>query len=175
MTGSVTGTKVFQFIYFFSSFWNQFGPNCTTFLVAAEVYPTSVRSTAHGMSAAVGKCGALVPTVLFNYIGNTTKFWVVCWAGLLGFFATVMFIPDATGLDLLEQERRWEYMQQGRGKEYHGIAVHPRHLSLFEKGVLGIHHQYNSELDAEAKKAEATQKVLQRMQDEDVVQIADGQ
>ena len=49
------------------------------------------------MSAAVGKCGALVPTVLFNYIGNTTKFWVVCWAGLLGFFMTVMFIPDATG------------------------------------------------------------------------------
>ena len=73
-----------------------------TFLVwditaAAEVYPTSVRSTAHGMSAAVGKCGALVPTVLFNYIGNSTKFWVVCWAGLLGFFMTVMFIPDATG------------------------------------------------------------------------------
>lgn len=49
------------------------------------------------MSAAVGKCGALVPTVLFNYIGNATKFWVVCWAGLLGFFMTVMFIPDATG------------------------------------------------------------------------------
>ena len=41
--------------------------------------------------------GALVPTVLFNYIGNTAKFWVVCWAGLLGFFITVMFIPDATG------------------------------------------------------------------------------
>jgi len=36
LTGSVTGTKVFQFIYFFSSFWNQFGPNCTTFLVAGE-------------------------------------------------------------------------------------------------------------------------------------------
>lgn len=28
---------------FFSSFWNQFGPNCTTFLVAAEVYPTDAR------------------------------------------------------------------------------------------------------------------------------------
>ena len=25
---------VFQFIYFFSSFWGQFGPNCTTFLLA---------------------------------------------------------------------------------------------------------------------------------------------
>lgn len=171
LTGSTTGTKVFQFIYFFSSFWNQFGPNCTTFLVAAEVYPTSVRSTAHGMSAAVGKCGALVPTVLFNYIGNSTKFWVVCWAGLLGFFMTVMFIPDATGLDLLEQERRWEYIQQGRGEEYHGIAVHPRHLSLFERGVLGLHHQYDPELDAQAKKAEAIHKASQRLQDEDVVQI----
>ena len=68
------------------------------------------------------------------------------------------------GLDLLEQERRWDYMQQGRGKEYHGIAVHPRHLSLFEKGVLGIHHQYNPQLDAEAKKAEASHKVSQRLQ-----------
>ena len=61
------------------------------------MYPTSVRSTAHGLSAAAGKCGALVPTVLFNYVGNTTKFWIVCWAGLLGFFVTILFIPDATG------------------------------------------------------------------------------
>jgi len=36
LTGSKTGGKVFQFIYFFSSFWNQFGPNCTTFLVAGK-------------------------------------------------------------------------------------------------------------------------------------------
>jgi MFS family permease len=31
---------VFQFLYFFSSFWNQFGPNTCTFLVAGEVFPT---------------------------------------------------------------------------------------------------------------------------------------
>ena len=28
------GIHVFQFIYFFSSFWGQWGPNCTTFLLA---------------------------------------------------------------------------------------------------------------------------------------------
>ena len=28
---------VFQFIYFFSSFWGQFGPNCTTFLLAGAL------------------------------------------------------------------------------------------------------------------------------------------
>lgn len=66
-------------MYFLSSFFNQFGPNTTTFLVAAEVYPASIRATAHGFSAAIGKSGALAPTILYNYIGNQTRFWVVPW------------------------------------------------------------------------------------------------
>jgi hypothetical protein len=33
----------------------QFGPNCTTWLVAAEVFPTDVRATFQGISAAMGK------------------------------------------------------------------------------------------------------------------------
>ena len=49
------------------------------------------------MSAAVGKLGALTPTILFNYIDNRTKFWVVCWAGLVGCVLTLVFVPDATG------------------------------------------------------------------------------
>ena len=36
---------VFQFIYFFSSFWGQFGPNCTTFLLAgAPSKPCNIMS-----------------------------------------------------------------------------------------------------------------------------------
>ena len=69
--------------------------NC--WLAAAEVYPSSVRARAHGISAAVGKLGALAPTILFNYIDDRTKFWVACWAGLVGFLVTVVFVPDATG------------------------------------------------------------------------------
>ena len=49
------------------------------------------------MSAAVGKLGALTPNILLNYIGNRAKFWVVCWAGLLGFLVTIIFVPDVTG------------------------------------------------------------------------------
>jgi len=55
-------------MYFLSSFFNQFGPNSVTFLVAAEVYPTPIRATAHGFSAAVGKLGALTAAILYNYI-----------------------------------------------------------------------------------------------------------
>ena len=73
-------------------------------------------------------------------------------------------VGPAAGLDLLEQERRWDYIQQGRGHEYHGIAVHPRHLSLFERGVLGLHRQYNPQLDAEAKQAEAKEKASKRIE-----------
>ena len=36
LTASQAGLHAFQFLYFFSSFWNQFGPNCTTWLVAGE-------------------------------------------------------------------------------------------------------------------------------------------
>lgn len=145
------GAMGFEFIYFFSSFWIQFGPNSTTFLVAAEVYPAPVRATAHGFSAAVGKLGALAATVLYNYIGSRTKFWVVCWFGLIGFILTVVFIPDTTGLDLREQERYWQCVRENRVNDYHGIAIHPRHLSLFERMVLGRHKNYDPELDKQAK------------------------
>ncbi|WFD38645.1 uncharacterized protein MJAP1_001606 [Malassezia japonica] len=146
--------KVFQFIFFFSSFWNQFGYNSTTFLVAAEIFPASIRATCHGFSAAWGKMGALLPTIIYNYVDNQTKFYIVTWFGLAGLICTVVFLPDTTGLDLREQERYWEYVCNGRGQDYHGVAVHPQHLSLFERVVLKRHLAYNPQLDAQQKTEE---------------------
>lgn len=48
----------------------QFGPNCTTWLVAGEVYPTEVRSFFHGMSAAAGKVGALIAAAAFTNVSR---------------------------------------------------------------------------------------------------------
>lgn len=39
------------------------------------------------------------------------------------------------------------YILEGRFKEYHGEAVNPKHLSLWEIYVLGWHKQYNPEAD----------------------------
>jgi hypothetical protein len=50
-------------------------------------------------------------------------------------------------LDLREQERRWKYIREGRYDQYHGIAIHPRHLSVFEWGVLRLHRMYDPSLD----------------------------
>lgn len=141
----------FQAIYFLSSFFQQFGPNATTFLLAAEVFPAPIRSTAHGVSAAVGKLGALTATIAYNYIDTETKIWVVCWFGLLGAALTILFVPDTTGLDLREQERFWGYIKDGRLSEYHGIAINKAHLSNWEIYVLGRHKNYNPQLDAEMR------------------------
>ncbi|KAG0647862.1 putative inorganic phosphate transporter 1-6 [Hyphodiscus hymeniophilus] len=147
---SIDGIHSFQAMYFLSSFFNQFGPNAVTFLVAAEVYPTPVRASAHGFSAAVGKLGALFAAVLYNYITIQQKFYVVPWFGIAGMLMTFIWLPDTTGLDLKEQERRWQYIREGRGHEYHGVAVHPHHLSVWER-MRGIGKQYNPELDYESK------------------------
>jgi PHS family inorganic phosphate transporter-like MFS transporter len=54
----------FLLIYGCSYFFTNFGPNTTTFLVPSEVYPTSLRATGHGLSAAIGKVGAAVGAFL---------------------------------------------------------------------------------------------------------------
>jgi hypothetical protein len=54
--------------------------------VAAEAYPASIRSTAHGFSAACGKLGALLPAVLYNYIDNRE-----CFDRKLRFFILSLF------------------------------------------------------------------------------------
>jgi hypothetical protein len=136
----------FQAMYFLSSFFNQFGPNSVTFLVAAEVYPTPIRATAHGFSAAVGKLGALLAAVVYNYLTTQQVFKFVPWFGLAGAILTFVFLPDTTGLDLKEQERRWAFIRAGREHEYHGIAIHPKHLSLWER-FRGVGKNYDGELD----------------------------
>lgn len=133
-------------MYFLSSFFNQFGPNSVTFITAAEVYPVAVRATAHGFSAACGKLGALTAAVVYNYLTTPQKFYFVPWFGLAGVFLSVVFLPDTTGLDLKEQERRWAYIRAGREHEYHGVAVHPKHLSLWER-IRGVGKHYNADLD----------------------------
>lgn len=53
-------------LYVFCNFFQNFGPNTTTFIVPGEVFPTRYRSTSHGISAASGKLGAIIAQVLIG-------------------------------------------------------------------------------------------------------------
>ena len=73
-----------QALYFLSSFFGQFGPNATTWLLPGEVFPTDIRATCHGISAATGKVGALVAGIWFAYLTNAGKFYVAAFFNLVG-------------------------------------------------------------------------------------------
>ncbi len=58
----------FLLLFGISYFFAEFGPNETTFVLSAEVYPTSARSTGHGISAGIAKFGAFLGVYLFPII-----------------------------------------------------------------------------------------------------------
>jgi len=146
--------RLFQFLYFFSSFWNQFGPNCVTWLVAGEVFPTDVRAFFHGISAAAGKAGAILATQIFSRISTQDTFYVSAATGAVGAIMTLIFLPDTTGLDLVELDRFNMYLLAGQAQHYHGEAVNPKYLSWFERWQ-GWGKAYDPVADREQAKLQA--------------------
>ncbi|XP_043691039.1 probable inorganic phosphate transporter 1-3 [Telopea speciosissima] len=61
----------FVVLYSLTFFFANFGPNTTTFVVPAEIFPARMRSTCHGISAAAGKAGALVGAFGFLYAAQS--------------------------------------------------------------------------------------------------------
>lgn len=80
-----------------SFFFVNFGPNTTTFLIPSEIYPTSIRARAHGISAAVGKLGAFVGVFglpfLLREFGVFSTMAFMSLVAFLGIFAT-MLLPE---------------------------------------------------------------------------------
>ncbi|KIM78090.1 hypothetical protein PILCRDRAFT_824802 [Piloderma croceum F 1598] len=77
LTSTPAAVKGFVVLYCFANFFQNFGPNTTTFVIPGEAFPTRYRSTAHGISAASGKLGAIVAQVGFARmvnIGGTNNF-----------------------------------------------------------------------------------------------------
>ncbi|XP_045808878.1 inorganic phosphate transporter 1-4-like [Trifolium pratense] len=60
----------FIVLYSLTFFFANFGPNATTFVVAAEIFPARFRSTCHGISSASGKLGAMVGAFGFLYLAQ---------------------------------------------------------------------------------------------------------
>ncbi|CAL0299680.1 unnamed protein product [Lupinus luteus] len=60
----------FVVMYSLTFFFANFGPNATTFVVPAEIFPARFRSTCHGISSASGKLGAMVGAFGFLYLAQ---------------------------------------------------------------------------------------------------------
>jgi len=103
------GTRAFVFLYCLTNFFQNFGPNTTTFVIPGEVFPTRYRSTAHGISAASGKLGAIVAQVGFAQLRNIggTNAFVQHILEIFAFFmltgiASTLLLPETKGKTLEE-------------------------------------------------------------------------
>ena len=85
------------------------GPNSMTYLLAGEVFPTSLRGTGAGLAASVAKIGAVLTAFLFPILLDAwgTAIIVLLLAGtsLLGAFVTWTFRVETTGLSLEDVDR----------------------------------------------------------------------
>jgi MFS family permease len=97
---------LFVTLYGLSYFFIEFGPNTTTFVLPAEVFPVNVRTTAHGISAGVAKIGAFIGTyffpILLKSLGLSHTLLVTFLFSLAGLILTYIAIPEPKGKSLEE-------------------------------------------------------------------------
>jgi len=120
------------FLFFASSFVINLGANTTTYVMAAESFPTELRGTFHGMSAFFGKVGALGATIGFHYLDPDKIFWVCGASCVAGFLCSWIFSCDLTNVSLAEHDAQLEMLLNDRLKQYKGKLNDPKHLSNYE-------------------------------------------
>jgi len=117
------------------------GPGDMMGLVSVESYPTAVRGTCYGISAALGKVGAAVGTQAFTPIetnlGKKWTFIVAAICGVVGIIITYFFIPDMTGVDLADLDSDFMTYLADNGWEGHvGEDDDEEVILAVEKGSL---------------------------------------
>ena len=116
-----TITLPFLLVYGVSYFFTEFGPNVTTFVYPAEIFPVMVRSTGHGIAAALGKVGAFIGAFAFPYLlglfnlpGAMAAAAIVSFVGLL---VTIVLLPEPNQRSLEEISDEHKVMADHRERE----------------------------------------------------------
>jgi PHS family inorganic phosphate transporter-like MFS transporter len=87
----------FLLLFGASYFFAEFGPNTTTFVYPAEIFPVRVRTTSHGIGAAGGKIGVFIGTYALTAlpaIGLSRTSPLVAGVAVLGLLATLTCCPS---------------------------------------------------------------------------------
>ncbi len=96
----------FLIVYGLSYFFTEFGPNATTFVYPAELFPVEMRTTGHGIAAAAGKIGGFVGVFTFPPLmawhGLLSAEMGAAIASLIGLWVTLRLLPETRGRSLEE-------------------------------------------------------------------------
>jgi PHS family inorganic phosphate transporter-like MFS transporter len=96
----------FLIVYGISYFFTEFGPNATTFVYPAELFPVAGRTTGHGVASAAGKLGGFVGVFLFPILlsagGLLAAESMAAVVSVLGILVTVFMLPETKNKSLEE-------------------------------------------------------------------------
>ena len=109
LPGGTQAVVPFILLYGLSYFFAEFGPNTTTFVFPAEIFPARVRTTSHGITATSGKIGAFLGTFAFPLImaryGLSGAMYTVATVSIAGLLVTWWLLPEPKGKSLEEISR----------------------------------------------------------------------
>ncbi|MCL4344908.1 MAG: MFS transporter [Candidatus Thermoplasmatota archaeon] len=99
-----TSLDLFIVVFGISYLFGNIGPNTTTFILPTELFPTNIRSTAHGIAASFAKLGAGIFTFLFlilgTILGQAGEFLLLGGMAVIGVIVTILTIRETKGLSL---------------------------------------------------------------------------
>lgn len=108
-------TPLFIVIYGLMMSMGNLGPGNMMGLTSSESFATPIRGTCYGISAAIGKVGAVVGTETFtpiqNSLGRNWTFIIAAICGLAGVLCALILIPQLNDDDLMDEDIRFrEYL-----------------------------------------------------------------
>ncbi|KAJ4825995.1 hypothetical protein Tsubulata_027588 [Turnera subulata] len=125
---------LFGLLYGLTFFFANFGPNTTTFVLPAELFPTRLRSTCHAISAAAGKAGAMIGAFVVQSYTLDEKptrikhaLMVLTFTNLLGFCCSFL-LKETKGMSLEEISGE----DGGRGEKKPEAVTARRSVSMQE-------------------------------------------
>ncbi|MGC9204963.1 MAG: MFS transporter [Candidatus Micrarchaeia archaeon] len=156
---------VFLIIYGLSFFFSNYGPNTTTYVYPAELYPTELRARGHGIAATFGKLGAAISTVLFPIlipiIGKFMLIGLLGFVSLLGFIVTIILLPETKQKSLFETSREYELhlISTDLSSEFISIIGHMQRASstmstMFSSDVIKTRREFFSSIKNEEHEAD---------------------
>ena len=115
-SGNELPRGVFYSLYGLSFFFCNMGPNTTTFVIPSEIFPTSIRASAHGVSAAAGKVGAAIGTALMPVILAASSLQAVMFASAAiaaaGLLFTLALTRESQHTDIMSQTTQQQQQLQ---------------------------------------------------------------
>ena len=88
-----------------------FGNGVACWVVISEIYPTKVRGRAMSIATTalwlVGYLGNQAFPLMQKYLGNDGTFWCLSFTALLGFFGTLLLVPETKGRSLEQIVEFW--------------------------------------------------------------------